>query len=319
MELRVVGAGIIGLTCALRLVEAGHSVEIVAAQPPEQTTSSVAAALWYPYRAYPEAVVTRWSAETYRVLSDLSSDPATGIRLQLGRELFRTPTADPWWQSAVPDLRRVRDGDLPVGYVDGYELIAPVIDMSRHLEWLVAQLHVRRTAVIGQRINRLRDAFGGVDAVINCAGLGSRMLADDRTLRPVRGQVIVVEQCGLADWVLDQSDATKPTYVVPRIHTVILGGTAEDGDEDQTIRPETTQAILRRCAALVPELAYPRIIRARVGLRPARPTVRLETVDTKEGPVVHCYGHGGAGVTVSYGCAREVVERVAELAGTSAP
>lgn len=64
MKVRVVGAGVVGLTCALRLVQAGHEVDVVAAQLGNSTTSSVAAALWYPYRAYPEADVTRWSATT---------------------------------------------------------------------------------------------------------------------------------------------------------------------------------------------------------------------------------------------------------------
>ena len=47
----------------------------------------------------------------------------------------------------------------------------------------------------------------------------------------------------------------------------------------------------------------------RVGLRPVRPSVRLEA----EGRVIHCYGHGGAGVTLSWGCADEVTQLVAEL------
>jgi D-amino-acid oxidase len=47
----------------------------------------------------------------------------------------------------------------------------------------------------------------------------------------------------------------------------------------------------------------------RVGLRPVRPAVRLE----REGRVIHCYGQGGAGVTLSWGCAEEVRELVAQL------
>ena len=43
-----------------------------------------------------------------------------------------------------------------------------------------------------------------------------------------------------------------------------------------------------------------------VGVRPARPAVRLE----RAGDVVHCYGHGGAGVTLSWGCADEVIRLV---------
>jgi D-amino-acid oxidase len=51
----------------------------------------------------------------------------------------------------------------------------------------------------------------------------------------------------------------------------------------------------------------------RVGLRPARPAVRLETEGTPGGVIVHCYGHGGAGVTLSWGCAEEVADVVARL------
>ena len=53
----------------------------------------------------------------------------------------------------------------------------------------------------------------------------------------------------------------------------------------------------------MPELRGARVLRHKVGLRPVRPAVRLERV----GDVVHCYGHGGAGVTMSWGVADEVV------------
>ncbi|WP_435742097.1 DNA polymerase Y family protein, partial [Nocardioides sp. SYSU DS0663] len=53
----------------------------------------------------------------------------------------------------------------------------------------------------------------------------------------------------------------------------------------------------------IPPPAPARVLRTKVGLRPARPSVRLE----RQGRVVHCYGHGGAGVTLSWGCAEEVV------------
>ena len=64
MRVRVVGAGVVGLAVALRLREAGHAVEVVAAQVGEQTTSAVAAAIWYPYLALPQAEVTRNLAES---------------------------------------------------------------------------------------------------------------------------------------------------------------------------------------------------------------------------------------------------------------
>ena len=314
MKVRVLGAGVVGLTSALRLAQSGHEVDVVAAEMGNSTTSSVAAALWYPYRAYPETDVTRWSATTYQVLCGLTSDRSCGVRIRPGRELFQEHTPDPWWRQAVPELGRVAAERLPAGYVDGYELSVPVVDMAMHLPWLLGQLTAAGVAVRTRHVDDLADAFEGVDAVVNCTGLGSRELVNDRSLTPVRGQVIVVAQFGLTEWLLDQTDPEQLVYVVPRGDTVLLGGTAEEGDEDLTIRPETTADILKRCTELVPALDRARILSHRVGLRPGRPAVRLETEFTDRGPVVHCYGHGGAGVTLSYGCAEDVAELVSGLA-----
>lgn len=311
MKVRVVGAGVLGLTSALRLAQAGHAVEVLAAATGEHTTSAIAAALWYPYRAYPEAAVTRWSAISYDVLVGLTADPAAGVRLRRGRELFRQPMGDPWWRAAVPALDRVAGERLPPGYLDGYELTVPVIDMALHLSWLRGRLEQLGVPVRTGRLSEL--AFGGADAVVNCSGLGARELVGDRTLTPVRGQVVVAAQFGLTEWLLDQHDPQRLVYIVPRGDTVLLGGTAEDGDEDLTVRPESAAAIVRRCTELLPELGTARVLAHRVGLRPARPEVRLETEQTRHGPVVHCYGHGGAGVTLSYGCAADVVEQVRRL------
>jgi D-amino-acid oxidase len=74
--------------------------------------------------------------------------------------------------------------------------------------------------------------------------------------------------------------------------------------------PEVEAAILARACALVPELRGQPVLSRAVGLRPGRPTVRLERLDVGGRPVVACYGHGGAGVTLSWGCAAEVASLV---------
>jgi len=303
----VVGAGIAGLTCALRLAEAGHGVEVLTAALPLQTTSAVAAALWYPYRALPEREVTRWAAAGRAALAAL--EPAAGITLRTGRELFRTPTPDPWWREAVPDLQRVPQEELPPGWADGLRLTAPVVDMGVHLPWLVEQLAGRGVPLRVQPLPALEQAGG--DLVVDCAGLGARELVGDTSVHAVRGQVVVVEQVGLTEWLLAQDDPTALTYVVPREGTIVLGGVAEEGREDLAPDPVTAQAVLARCTALVPELASAQVLEHRVGLRPARPSVRLEEGRLADGrPVVHDYGHGGAGVTLAYGCALDVVALV---------
>src|SRR2546430_1818631 len=47
--------------------------------------------------------------------------------------------------------------------------------------------------------------------------------------------------------------------------------------------------------------------------RAGRPTVRVEHVPGRDRHVIHNYGHGGAGVSLSWGCAREVAGIVSEL------
>jgi D-amino-acid oxidase len=83
---------------------------------------------------------------------------------------------------------------------------------------------------------------------------------------------------------------------------------------DLDVDPATESAILARGRALVPALEHAAIVSHAVGLRPGRSEVRLETVRRPGGIIVHNYGHGGGGVTLSWGCADEVSRRgVAEI------
>ena len=294
----VVGAGVIGLSCALRLLEAGHRVDVLARDLPLETTSSVAAAIWSPYLAFPQDRVSAWGRGTYQELARLADAGVDSIAMLRGAELLRARTADPWWAEAVPALQRIVP---PTPYADGWSFRAPVIDMPRYLAWLAGRVLEAGGTITRMALARLPEA----PLVVNCSGLGSRKLADDPAITPVRGQVVVIEQIGLEEWWLAEAGpaGTAPTYVIPRRHEIVLGGTADVGDWSRTPSSRTAEDILRRTAELVPAVEGARILRHKVGLRPARPAIRLERV----GDIIHCYGHGGSGVTVSWGCAEEVV------------
>lgn len=84
----------------------------------------------------------------------------------------------------------------------------------------------------------------------------------------------------------------------------VLGGTFEPGHHDPVPAESTARAIVERCTRLVPELRGTRMLGQLVGLRPARHGGAR--VETEDGRLVHNYGHGGAGMTLSWGCADEV-------------
>ncbi|CAA9414234.1 MAG: D-amino-acid oxidase [uncultured Rubrobacteraceae bacterium] len=308
----VIGCGVIGLSTALRLREAGLDARIVAADPPERTTSAVAAAIWYPYRAYPEGEVLRWGRRTFEVFEELAAEPRTGVRMREGLELRRERAGEPWWAGAVPGVRRCTGDELPPGYGDGHAFVVPVVEMPLYLRYLRDRFAAAGGTVEMRTVSRVGELAGEAALVVNCAGLGARGLVGDASVAPIRGQVLRVRNPGLERFFLDEDDPEGVTYVVPRSEDCVLGGTADEGAWDTGPDPGTAAAILRRCSDLEPRLAGAEVLGHGVGLRPGRPEVRLEREAGDGLPVVHNYGHGGSGVTLSWGCAEEATDLVVD-------
>lgn len=314
MDAIVVGCGVIGLTTAVRLHEAGLAVRVVTAALPHETTSSVAAALWYPYRAYPEDRVLSWGSRSYSVFEELARDPQTGVRMREGLEIWREPAPDPWWADAVlHPVRRCSGEELPPAYKDGHSFLAPVVEMPLYLSYLLDRFIAAGGEVEERPLSSLDEVTDG-RVVVNCAGLGARELVGDRSVAPIRGQVVRVRNPGLERFLLDEANPEGVTYVIPRSHDCILGGTAEEGVWDTEPDPRTAEAILSRCTELEPRLRGAEVLEHRVGLRPGRPEIRLESDSKQSGdPLrVHNYGHGGSGITLSWGCAEDVLRLVLE-------
>jgi D-amino-acid oxidase len=310
----VVGCGVIGLTAALHMREEGLDVRIVTAALPLETTSSVAAALWYPYKAYPEDRILSWGSRTFEVLENLANVPESGVLMREGVELWHRPVPDPWWASAVPrPVRRCAESELPPGYRDGHAFVAPVAEMPVYLGYLLDRFIGAGGRLEHRVLSSLGEAGDG-RVVVNCAGLGARELVGDASMEPIRGQIVRVRNPGLERFVLDEENPEGVTYIIPRPEDCILGGTAEEGEWDTAPDPEIAAGILRRCAALEPRLAGAEVLEHKAGLRPGRPEIRLEREDAASGPPrVHSYGHGGSGVTLSWGCAEETLRIVSEV------
>jgi D-amino-acid oxidase len=309
----VVGAGISGLASALELQRRGWRVAIVSERRATASTSYLAAAVWFPTRAGPRDKVLDWGARTYAVLAEQAAQGVPGIVMRESLMLYREPPDEPWWAPAVGGVRLAEPAELPPGYRYGLRFVVPLAEMPAYLPWLVARFEANGGRFEYRRLGSLAElvapATPAAPVVVNCAGLGARELVGDLSVLPVRGQIVRVVNPGLRMSVRDEDHPGGRAYVHPRDRDCILGGTLEEGSWDDSVDPATSRAILDRCRDLVPALADAEVLEHIVGLRPARPSVRLE-VDPEAGAgrVIHNYGHGGSGITLSWGCAEEVAE-----------
>ncbi|MFY1624067.1 FAD-dependent oxidoreductase [Micromonospora sp. WMMD735] len=306
-DVLVVGGGIIGLTAAVRLRERGARVTLLTADPPGDTVSAVAAAVWYPSHTDADPRVLRWAAGTYTELGRQADAGVPGVVARPTRMLLRRPwTGPPWWAAAAGDLV-AHPGSGP--YATELRFTAPTVEMSPYLDWLADRFTAAGGRVVTGRLARLDDGFALAPTVVNATGLAAGRLADDPAVHPVRGRLVLVANPGLTTSVRDEENPAGITYVHPRRHDVVLGGTAEPDRWDTGPDPATATAVRARCVALVPELADAPVLGVRVGLRPARhggPRVAAQAGPAPGQRLVHAYGHGGAGVTLSWGCADEV-------------
>lgn len=309
MRATIVGAGVTGLTTAVVFLEAGWDVEVIARDTHESTVSMVAAAVWTVIDAEPEEATRRWALHSRTRFATAAGVQRSGVVPLRQRELARIDNGPSWWESQ-PFVRRLGPDELPNDYATGLDIDGFLIEPPVYLPWLSGQIGELGGKITVGEVDRL-DALDG-DVVANCSGLGAAGLAADGSVYPIRGQVVAIANPGIDEGVSDESDLDRIAYVYPRSREVILGGLRQPGSWDLSPDTAVTERILADCARLDPSIEGLGPLDVRVGLRPGRPTVRVESqLDSSGRPIVHNYGHGGAGYILSWGAALEAVAHAA--------
>jgi D-amino-acid oxidase len=306
----IIGAGVSGLTCGVVFAERGYRTASFAEETGQQTTSGAAAALWFPYDAEPAEKVIPWALQTFDVLVDLTHVPASGVSIIELRQFSRTREIQvPDW--AIPlGARRVIASEVEGSrgsFKSGFTLRVPLTDTTIYLDYLAARfLKAGGEINANVRFQELEDVDQQFELVINCAGIGARELVQDLDLEPHRGQVAIVPRIERLSCAIVCDDAPL-MYAIPRRNDCVFGGT-NDLSSDLAAAAATTDQIIAECSRVL-DIDKPNILAQRVGLRPFRKSgVRLERDELRDGrTVIHNYGHGGSGFTLSWGCAREVV------------
>lgn len=293
----IIGAGVSGLSCGAMFAERGHRAVIFAEDIGQQTTSAAAGAIWFPYDAEPAAKVIPWALKTYAVLLDLSEKQGTGVSMIELHAFSRTGDLPiPAWAIAI-GARAVE----PSMFV----LTVPLTDTAIYLDYLAKRFRAAGGEIQGNvRFENLEEVDRSFDLLINCAGFGAKKLVRDLDLEPHRGQVVMVSKIDLPHAIV--CDDAPLMYAIPRANDCLFGGTNEISD-DRHPDPDTTSRIVAECSRVL-AIDAPEVLAERVGIRPFRKSgVRVAREKLRDGrSVIHNYGHGGSGFTLSWGCAENV-------------
>ena len=298
-------------------------------------------------RHHNQAVLARsadWARYSYIRFARLAADPRTGVSLRPAVFYFSRPVEeDPAELAKMVEVEQfvpgfVRDPELidahgvnpHTGVVDAYSYLAPTIETDWYLVWLARQadaagVTVARRSIRGPLVEQEDKLLAeyGAELIVNCSGLGARELACDPTVEPHRGALLRVVNDGTTmsrvtaahavanDTSTDNQDMV---FIIPRgANRLLLGGLVEPGEYDTDLDLDSyppLREMLDRCSEFLPILRDAQldpVDPVRVGLRPFREGgVRLQIQTGTR--IVHNYGHGGAGVTLSWGCAQEVAD-----------
>jgi D-amino-acid oxidase len=306
MRVAIIGAGVSGLTCARVLAKRGHECTLFAElRPQEQTTSAVAAAIWYPYDAEPQDLMIVWAFLTYGRLIHIARDPRSGVSLTDFHLLSLSESIDiPRWTEAI-GYRRLTRGELRPPFLSGYVIRVPKMETPRYLPYLAEGLEIKRG-----HLEHLEDVGPGFDVLVNCTGMGARELVGDTRLAGHKGQVLVVPKSA-RQYAMVCVDPLM--YVIPRDGDCVLGGINVDEGQPWPERSEATIVERCRAAGFDESCAY---TDAPIAERPYRKGgVRVEAGVAADGRlVIHNYGHGGCGLSLSWGCAEKVAQLAESLA-----
>ena len=304
-KITIAGCGVIGLSTGLRLLEEGYEVALVTRDFPKHTTSNKAAAFWFPYHVRDSAKILDWSVLSYQKFEALASIAGSGVHLvpviKLGNEINEIEQRIRATLRAER-FRPLRKDELMGGFDSGWHIMVPLIETPVYLPYLFNAFVAAGGKITVQTIQSLDELLSDTTIVVNCTGLAARELADDKEVIPVRGQIVLLKAENRHRIVLED---LAPTYIVYRTDGCVCGGTYEMQCEEMLTEPDTLQKIRQRCVDLDPSLKDAAVIDSWAGLRPYRADIRVEQETGKA--LIHNYGHGGSGFTVSWGCAEEVV------------
>ncbi len=318
----VVGAGIIGLSVATHLLESYHSelvVTVIADKfTPDTTASDIGGGIILaPIQEDKQRsrIWIRNSTKRFRMMYDLGGE---GISY-LNGTFVSPPTEEytAWFKDLVSNYQPLEQNNESENsrQSEKARFGTFIVAGTEYMSVLLERIKKLGGVFVRRKVESLSD-LNSFDVVINCAGLGARELACDSAMYPSKGILLSVRAPWVKEWYNEAGTHDGRAYVFPRVNEVILGGRNISHQEDLMVDSNEVKEIFDRCVKIMPSLANVDALKVLVGIRPMRKGgVRLEKEYINDTVVIHNYGHGSYGITLSWGCAEEVGDIVGQTLG----
>ena len=269
VEVCVIGAGVVGLSCATTLLnsieiqdELTIHITIIAESFIQNTTSCGSAGLWEPYKieGTPDELVNNWGKHSFDHFLQLLYSPhaaEAGIQLMTAYKLLTHEETinwkEPFWKDIVFNFQKLSSVDLrkmklPEEFVSGCSFETLVIEQKYYLTYLTKLLLEKGVTFEQRRLNNIDELQNRkFHSIINCTGLGACHLLNDTQMYTIRGQVIRVK----APWMKNIWFWGK-SYIIPNIDNVVCGGTADYGEWSTSPSLSETARIINDISHIFP-------------------------------------------------------------------
>jgi len=245
----VIGAGVIGLTTAVTLLERGFKVTIYAKTLSPNNCSDIGCAMWEPYSSEPWERIEGWSKYSLYKFRELTKDLKSGVSFRSGFYLSKYPIEKPKWAfddeigikffDKNNDPRDILKKSIHDYYDYAMEYKVPCIDPTIFNPWILKKFFKLGGQLKMKNIKKFtKKLFEPFDAIANCCGLGALELCpNDKETYPRRGQLIqmVLPNCQNFYADLDFEEGGYTGYIIPRTNYVCLGGTTQFNNSNKNV------------------------------------------------------------------------------------